>query len=101
MIDIEEIEREINKLEMRGDTTYSVCERLSWLYTVRDHLIPNDTKDATIPDYRGSEFLELASGVSCQALLGVINEHLEALKIVYPKSYDAVMDKIRALKWNL
>ena len=99
MIDLEEIEREINKLEIRGDTTYSVCERLSWLYTVRDHMT-SKKKDAVIPDYSGSEFLELASGVSCQALLNVINEHLEALRIVYPKSYDAVIDKIRSLKWS-
>lgn len=37
MVSIETIEEEILDLEKR-DTSYAVCERLAWLYTVRDHL---------------------------------------------------------------
>lgn len=37
MVSIEIIEEEILDLEKR-DTSYTVCERLAWLYTVRDHL---------------------------------------------------------------
>ena len=37
MVSIEIIEEEILDLEKR-DTSYAVCERLAWLYTVRDHL---------------------------------------------------------------
>lgn len=37
MINIEEIEKEIEKLENCDCTTYKVCEKLSILYTVHDH----------------------------------------------------------------
>lgn len=39
LISLETIEREIDELEAR-ETSYRVCERLSWLYVCRDHLRP-------------------------------------------------------------
>ena len=41
MIDINEINEEIKKLE-NSETCYKVCEKLAMLYTVRDHY-KNDT----------------------------------------------------------
>ena len=96
MIDLETIEREINELEARGDTTYSICERLSWLYVVRDHIRP--TLEAKTQELHGSEFLEAASGVSYPMFMRVMNEHMEALRLVQPKEYESVMQKVRALK---
>ena len=99
MIDLETIEREINELEARGDTTYSLCERLSWLYIVRDHLVKPIQAEAQVTDVlQGSDFLEAASGVDYADLMGVLDEHMEALKVVMPRQYDAVMEKIRALR---
>lgn len=97
MIDLETIEREINDLEARGDTTYSLCERLSWLYIVRDHLRPVRAETRMTQELTGSEFLEACSGVSYPNLMRVLNEHMEAVRVVYPKEYDSVMAKIRAL----
>lgn len=37
MLDINEINAEIEKLEQCTCTSYSVCEKLAILYTVRDH----------------------------------------------------------------
>ena len=37
MIDLEEINKEIHKLETCDCTTYNICEKLAILYTVRDH----------------------------------------------------------------
>lgn len=37
MLDLKEINEEIAKLEA-GKTCYPNCERLAWLYIVRDHL---------------------------------------------------------------
>ena len=45
MVSIEIIEEEILDLEKR-DTSYAVCERLAWLYTVRDHLKKKKKKKA-------------------------------------------------------
>lgn len=97
MIDLETIEREINDLEARGDTTYSLCERLSWLYIVRDHLRP--VKDETRMTQRltGSEFLEACSDVPYPQLMKILDEHMSAVKVVYEREYENVMAKIRAL----
>ena len=97
MISLETIEREINELENRHDTTYNVCERLSWLYIVRDHIRP--TEDGrTTQTLSGSEFLELASGVSYPALMEVLNEHVQTLAVVQPRAYEALMRRIRELR---
>ena len=98
MIDLETIEREINEMEARGDTTYSICERLSWLYTVRDHLIPvKEPIDSSTITLSGSEFLEAASGVPYRLLMKVLDEHMSALQVVQPKEYASVMSKISNL----
>ena len=99
MISLETIEREISELEGRSDTTYRACERLAWLYIVRDHLRPTQTpSDHRTQTISGSEFLELSSGVSYPALMGILDEHMSALAIVNGKQYESIMDKIRALR---
>ena len=98
MIDLETIEREIRELEARGDTTYSICERLSWLYVVRDHLRPVREEARTTQGLSGSEFLEAASGVSYPALMRILDDHMSALQVVQPREYESVMDKIRYLR---
>lgn len=37
MLDMDEINKEIKKLEECNCTTYSVCQKLASLYIVRDH----------------------------------------------------------------
>ena len=96
MISLETVEREIDELESR-ETSYKVCERLSWLYVVRDHLLPK-RKDEVTTYLSGSEFLELASGVSYPALMQVLNEHMQTLSILQPKVYESIMSKIRELR---
>ena len=95
MIDLETIEREINELEARGDTTYSMCERLAWLYVVRDHLTP---KSAPISGISGSEFLDAVNGVDYHELMQLLDEHMEALRIVYKSEYENVLSKIMKIK---
>ena len=95
MISLDTIEREINELEARGETTYSLCERLSWLYIVRDHLRPE--KEGRTQILTGSEFLEATSGVSYPQLMRVLDEHMAAIKVVYPRVYEDLMAKIRTL----
>ena len=96
MISLETIEREISELEAR-ETSYKVCERLAWLYTVRDHLLPKQ-KDEVTTYLSGSEFLEVASGVSYPALMQVLNDHMQALSVLQPKVYESVLSKIRDLR---
>lgn len=96
MISLETIEREINEIEAKSDTTYRACERLAWLLIVREHLRPKGNDDRTQWTY-GSEFLEACSNVSYPLLMKVLDEHMSALAVVNPREYDAVMGKIAKL----
>lgn len=100
MIDLETIEREIDKLEHR-EASYMLCERLSWLYSVRDHLYakiyPQEGETALKSALSGSDFLDAANGKPYEAVMGVINEHMETIKTLYPKTYDSVVQRIRDL----
>lgn len=98
MISLDVIEREINELEARGETTYSLCERLSWLYTVRDHLRPVREDTRLTQELTGSEFLDASSGVAYPRLMAILDEHMTAMKVVHPREYDNVLAKIRALR---
>ena len=93
MIDVGVIEDEIAAIEAEDETTYETCERLACLYTVRDHL--KAKSDAS--ESGASEFLALAVGVPIQDLMKVIDEHMAAMKIVYPSEYSAIVSKIKAL----
>ncbi len=98
MIDLETVENEINKIEVTCDTSFRACERLAWLYIVRDHLMRRRGSNGMTVYMNGSEFLELASNVSYTDLMQVLNEHMQALSVLQPKVYDSLMDKIRSLK---
>lgn len=97
MVSIDVIEREIRELEVRGETTYAQCERLAWLYIVRDHLKPT-VEDGRTQRLGGSEFLEACSGVSYPAMMQVLDEHMEAMRVLYKREYLRVLDAIKALR---
>lgn len=101
MIDIDVIEDEIRELEAHGDTTYKLCERLAWLYVVRDHMLSKKSNETITPMLRGSEFMELASGISYPEFMQVMDEHMETMKLLYPKGYDAVIDRLVQLHKNI
>ena len=91
MLDLSVIEDEISALEAE-ETTYETCERLACLYTVRDHLLVRQSSTET-----PSEFLIAAVGVPTPDLMRVMNEHMEALRVVYPTEYEAVVERIKSL----
>ena len=100
MIDLETIEREISELEAR-QASYKLCERLSWLYIVRDHLYektyPTEGVQALKTALSGSDFLDAANGKPYEDVMKVIDEHLATLQLLYPKTYDSVIERIRQL----
>ena len=44
-----------------------------------------------------SEFVEAASAAPFGALMDILDEHMSAIKLVYPKEYELVMRKIRTI----
>ena len=100
MIDLETIEREISELEAR-QPSYKACERLSWLYIVHDHLkaklYPPEGNTELMASVGGSDFLDAVDGKPYEDVLRVIDEHLETIRLMYPKTFSAIIDKIRQL----
>ena len=103
MIDIKEIEDEITRLE-HCNTTYSNCEKLSVLYAVRDKLRAPEQEEqgrrrysyAAEPDLEyESEFLQAVNQSDLQKALLVIDAHMSAIKLLYPKEYNAIIRKIK------
>ena len=90
MINLDEINSEIEKLESMS-ASYTTIEKLSWLYTVRDHLSP--TKDVEAPD-RNTEYILACSGKSMKCVLEVMDELMSTLLVIQPRLYNAVMDKL-------
>lgn len=98
MLSVEEVERTILELEKR-DTTYATCERLAWLYIVHDHLTQRIVQEkARAAEMEGSPFLSACSGAEISEILRVLNEHMDAVRVIYPKEYEAVVKRISALK---
>ena len=98
-MDISEIKNEIVTLE-QGDTNWQNIQKLSWLYTVYDHMTHAEnnniivhTEKGVMPDYAG-EFGEAVSGVNIDSLMNILSEHMSVIKILHPKEYQAVLDRI-------
>lgn len=98
MINLETIDDEIDRIEVQCDTSFRACERLAWLYVVRDHLAQKRMAEGVTEDMRGSEFLRACSGLSYPSLMRVLDEHMTALAVVQPKEYESLMQRIRNLR---
>ena len=95
-MDMAEIKREIERLEA-GDTNYSSCTKLATLYTVRDGMTAPDPAVSaySYADGPASEFRSAINGVPMDYVLDVIEEHLDAVKIMFPKEYSAVLRRLK------
>ena len=104
-MDVHEIDREIHRLKS-GDTTYNACFKLAALCSVRDHLEADPEQnyspvseysfapppeEADIPQ---TEFCIAFTSIPLYDALRVLDEHMEAVRMIYPKEYALVMDKL-------
>lgn len=109
-MDIDEINTHIHKLKC-GSTDWQSVEKLAALCTVRDELEEKqapETQTQALPPatYAAaystaaepqSEFVRAASAVPFGGLMDVLDEHMSAIKMVYPKEYELVIRKIKTL----
>ena len=96
-MDIREIEEEIVKLE-EADTSWQNIQKLSWLYTVHDHMAGDSAGivhvlEGNMPEYAG-EFGQAVSGKDISGLMNILSEHMSVIKVLHPKEYQAVLDRI-------
>ena len=96
MISIDELNKTILDLETNRDTTYATCERLAWLYIVRDHLMQKTSKEPLVLAGE-SEFLMAVNGKCGDAVWGIMDELAETVKMLHPRVYESVMRKLNDL----
>lgn len=110
-MDIVEINEHIRKLKCE-ETNWQSVEKLAALCTVRNELSEAESREnspapqaepvrqiehSTRPQEPQSEFVEAASSVPFSGLIEVLDRHMSAIKIAYPKEYELVMRKISRL----
>lgn len=115
MIDLREIRETIDEIKRNGNTV-SQAERLALLYLAADHM-EREEKDAqeryvfergysqaaellpkTVEVDPKSEFLSACNGAPIEGVLNVLDDHMDAIAVLYPKEYEAILQKIEELK---
>ena len=110
-MDIDEINEHIRKLKCE-ETSWQSVNKLAALCTVRNELeekqAPAEMQTQALPPTSHpaaystkanpqSDFVAAASSVPFGGLMQVLDEHMKAIKLVYPKEYELVMRKISDL----
>lgn len=98
-MDMNEIQSEIQRLE-DADTNYTNCGKLATLYTVRNGLRPEEPHiDNYSYSYANapiqSEFINICMAAGFETVLGVLDEHMECIKALYPKEYNSIIRKLK------
>lgn len=104
MIDLHEIDTTIEEIRREGHSMQAV-EKLALLYVARDYMLrESEQKENAVqgavfrPSTRlsedASEFRVACMGVSFERIIDVLDEHMEAIRLMYPKEYDTILQKI-------
>ena len=116
MIDLREIRDTIDEIKRNG-TTVGQAEKLALLYIAAEHMEREEAERskkaygnmerrysrAAAPESRTeyvqveprSRFLEACNGAKMSDMLNVMNEHMEVIMVLYPKEYEAIIDRIK------
>lgn len=98
MINPDEIDKEILMLEKK-DTTYANCERLAWLYIVRDHITGQQTAQPTpLSVNQSSEFLQAVDGKDSVAVFAVMDDLMDTIRVTAPRVYSSVMRQVLSIQ---
>lgn len=98
MINTDELDKEILMLEKK-DTTYANCERLAWLYIVRDHITGQQQIQPTPLDVSSeSEFLQAVNGRDSAQVWSIMDDLMDTVRVTAPRAYRSVMERIRAIQ---
>lgn len=115
MINLKEVNETIEKIKREG-STIQAAERLGMLYVLRDHLEKEDAAH-TAQGYsnaagpyrametpiqprtrRKSEFIDACEGVMIDDLLDVLDEHMEAIAVLYPREYEKILRELDEMR---
>lgn len=107
---LKEIEWAISELE-QGESSFPVYAKLANLYTVRNQMMGRSAPQPQIAAYSeaagppveslsrygDSDFLQAVEGKDPAAAWRVVDELMDTLRVVNPRTYDSVMRKIGKL----
>lgn len=99
MVTERELLKAIQECE-RDPITYNNIEKLANLYTVYDHLFgehyePSErTTEKSIISESNSEFSRKIRGKNSEKVWAVIDELMQTIKVINPRLYDAVLERI-------
>lgn len=102
MITEHDLESAIAECRGARNPNASTCIKLAAYYILMDHLYPDEPdvmtgySHAPGPVYdSGSEFSEAVSRISAQDAFSVMDELMDALRVLNPRLYDSAMQKLR------
>lgn len=102
MITRQDLEETIAECKATRHPTAATVNLLAACYAVQDKLYPDSSPETVQPVAlysnaapAGSEFVEAARAAGEQRTLAVLDEHMESIKILYPREYRAIMRKLR------
>ena len=86
--------------------TASTCQLLASCYTILDHLFPASSRPvdnipvqlyslSPAPDDGGSEFAQAAKNAGMERLVSVLEEHIDCIRTLYPKEYEAIIRRLK------
>jgi len=97
MLSQRELDNAIREFE-DAPTNYENCKKLATFYTIFDHLYneekPERRLEEVIGYYGDSEFLQMIGNKDPEEVWSVLDELMETLKIVNPRLYEGVIQKI-------
>ena len=116
MITRHDIQDTIDQLKAKGSTIDDAV-KLAMLYYARDRMADEENQAAQVSDAvpavmaaqpspvavvpesadTGSEFLAACSGAPVDDVLRVIDDHMEGIKVLMPKEYYYIVERINAL----
>lgn len=99
----------IAECEGQRNPSANTCLKLAAFYTIRDKMYPAKQEKEPVADKSpvrsyysmsagpidtDTEFLQVASNMSMEYLLPVMDELMSTVKVIVPKLYDGVMRKL-------
>lgn len=93
----EELLEAIKEIQSK-EPTYANCEKLATFYTLLRHLYSEEEEQSfsanTFPVMNGSEFREVIAGKDIDKVVDVLDEHMNVVKVLFPKEYKSVIKNI-------
>lgn len=111
MITEKDLREAIAECQGARNPNASTCIKLAAFYTILNNLYPEQKEEpvdvgySMMPSYdeyvpqiqTDSEFINVCIDKDIVAVLEVLDEHMEVIKLLYPKEYQSLITKIKNL----